>query len=254
MNINTEHLIDGYYKWLKDKTVWKNIEDFVEITTPYLDRHNDYIQIYLKQDGDGYILTDDSYTIEDLEMSGCAIESPKRQKLLEVTLNGFGIKTNNKELFVKATKENFAVSKHNFVQAVLAVNDMFYLARSTVTNVFVEEVQVWLRKSEVRFNERVFFGGKSGYNSRFDFAIPPFKDNPERIIQTINNPTDEQARQLAWKWQDARDLRPHGAKAYAVINNGKTSVKPSITDALNNYEITPIPYSNRNDFVRQLAA
>jgi hypothetical protein len=42
-------LIDKYLAWLKDKTSLRQIDDWVEITTPYLDRHNDYLQIYAKQ-------------------------------------------------------------------------------------------------------------------------------------------------------------------------------------------------------------
>lgn len=37
--------------------VRKNI---VCITTPYLDRHNDYIQIYCTKDANDYLLTDES--------------------------------------------------------------------------------------------------------------------------------------------------------------------------------------------------
>lgn len=41
--------MDSYHVWLKDKSVLRQIDQWVEITTPYLDRHNDYIQIYAKQ-------------------------------------------------------------------------------------------------------------------------------------------------------------------------------------------------------------
>ena len=42
-------LIESYFKWLKDKTIVKQLSDnWTEITTPYLDRHNDYLQIYAK--------------------------------------------------------------------------------------------------------------------------------------------------------------------------------------------------------------
>jgi hypothetical protein len=132
MTKTVESLIEDYHKWLKDKTAWKQLKEWTEITTPYLDRHNDYIQIYLKQEGDSYILTDDSYTIEDLEQSGCSLNSPRRQKFLEMTLNGFGVQRNKNELFTKTSHQNFALNKHNLIQAVLAVNDMFYLARSNI--------------------------------------------------------------------------------------------------------------------------
>ena len=73
MNIKSEtsKLIDDYLFWLKDKTALREVgEKWVEITTPHLDRHNDCLQIYVKKDDKGYLLTDDGYIISDLKMSG----------------------------------------------------------------------------------------------------------------------------------------------------------------------------------------
>ena len=122
-----QRLLDQYVAWLRDKTSLRQVKDCVEITTPYLDRHNDYLQIYAKRHNGGFILTDDSYVLEDLERSGCKLDSPKRKKLLEITLNGFGVALNGAALEVHATPDNFALRKHNMVQAMLAVNDLFYL-------------------------------------------------------------------------------------------------------------------------------
>ena len=44
-----DRLLNDYIAWLKDKTVLRQIDNWVEITTPYLDRHNDYIQIYAQK-------------------------------------------------------------------------------------------------------------------------------------------------------------------------------------------------------------
>jgi hypothetical protein len=58
---------------------------WVEITTPYLDRHTDALQTYARQENCGYVPADDGYTIHDLEASGChperivqAINRPSR--------------------------------------------------------------------------------------------------------------------------------------------------------------------------------
>ena len=73
--INT--LLEKYTQWLKDKTIAKQIcADWVEITTPYIDRHNDCLQIYARKEGAGYMLTDDGYTMSDLVSSGCQLDSP----------------------------------------------------------------------------------------------------------------------------------------------------------------------------------
>ena len=126
-----QNLIDGYHVWLKDKTVLHQIDQWIEITTPYLGRHNDYLQIYVKKTNEGFLLTDDGYIIDDLKQSGCKLDSQKRQELLKMTLNGFGVQKEGNELQVHASAESFASRKHNLVQAMLAVNDMFYLAIET---------------------------------------------------------------------------------------------------------------------------
>src|SRR5262245_15785892 len=86
-----ERLLEAYHSWLKERSVLRQVDQWVEITTPYVDRHNDYIQIYAKRANGGFVLTDDGYTIEDLEQGGCKLESRKRQDLLTMTLNGFGV-------------------------------------------------------------------------------------------------------------------------------------------------------------------
>jgi len=125
-------LLDQYWAWLRDKTTLRQVKDWVEIfeiTTPYLDRHNDCIQIYAKRRDGGFVLTDDGYILHDLEQSGCKIDSAKRQALLKMTLNGFGVQLNNQALEVHASPDNFALRKHNLVQSMLAVNDLFLSGR-----------------------------------------------------------------------------------------------------------------------------
>ena len=136
---DVQALLDQYWIWLRDRTSLREIGDWTEITTPYLDRHNDCLQIYAKRVNGGFVLTDDGYVVDDLEQSGCKIDSTKRQALFKTTLNGFGVKINDKALEVHASADNFALRKHNLVQAMLAVNDLFYLASPVVANLFYED-------------------------------------------------------------------------------------------------------------------
>ena len=128
-----QSLLDGYWRWLRDQTSLREVRDYIEITTPFLDRHNDFLQIYARCHDGGFILTDDGYTFADLEQSGCMIDSPKWHDLLRTILSRLGVQINEstKELEVRASTSNFALRKHNLVQAMLAVNDLFYLAFPT---------------------------------------------------------------------------------------------------------------------------
>jgi hypothetical protein len=248
-----QRLLEQYIAWLKDKTLLRQLEKWIEITTPYLDRHNDYIQIYAKKENGDYLLTDDGYTIEDLEQSGCKIQSPKRQELLKMTLNGFGVQLNEGELQIHTTPDNFALRKHNLIQAILAVNDMFYLAEPMVVSLFYEDVIAWLDLHYIRYTPKIKFTGKSGYDHLFDFVIPKSSRQPERILQTINRPNRDTAQAVAFAWIDTKDVRMPESRAYALLNDSEQSVSASVLDALKNYEVTPIPWSRREDVREELA-
>lgn len=249
-----QKLLDDYLAWLRDKTLLRQIDQWIEITTPYLDRHNDYIQIYARKANGGYVLTDDGYTIKDLEQSGCKLQSPKRQKLMEMTLNGFGVQLRNNALEIHASSDNFALRKHNIVQAILAVNDMFYLAVPMVASLFYEDVVAWLDLHDVRYTPKVKFTGKSGYDHLFDFVIPKSRLQPERILQAINRPRRETAQAVAFAWIDTKEVRPSDSKAYAFLNDSEHSVSTDVLEALRNYNVQPILWSRREDIREELIA
>lgn len=249
-----QRLLDAYHAWLKDKTVLRQLDQWIEITTPYLDRHNDYLQIYAKKTNGGFVLTDDGYTIDDLEQSGCKLQSPKRQDLLKLTLNGFGVQQRENALEVHASPDNFALRKHNLVQAMLAVNDMFYLAVPMVASLFYEDVVAWLDVHDVRYTPKVKFTGKTGYDHLFDFVIPKSRQQPERIIQTLNRPSRNTAQAAVLSWIDTKEVRSPESRAYALLNDSEQVVSPAVIDALRSYDVKPVPWSQREDVREEFAA
>jgi hypothetical protein len=243
-------LLDDYRAWLKDKTTLRQVQDWVEITTPYLDRHNDYVQIYARKDNGAYVLTDDGYTIRDLEQSGCKLESPKRRDLLGMTLNGFGVSQKGDELTVRASFGDFAQRKHNLLQAMLAVNDLFYLAEPHIANLFFEEVVAWLDLLEVRYTPTVRFTGKSGLDHTFPLVIPKSRQQPERILLVINHPNRDSAEAAAFAWLDTKETRPVESSLYAVLNDSEQSIPSLVIPALRNYGIEPVLWTKK-DLVRE---
>jgi hypothetical protein len=151
--------------------------------------------------------------------------------------------------------QNFAMRKHNLVQAILAVNDLFYLAAPMVASVFLEDVKAWLELSEVRFVPNVKFSGASGYDHHFHFAIPAFQNVPERIIRVINRPNRDAAESMAFAWMDTKGARgDQEAKAFAVLNDSEQPPMATVLDALRSYDITPVPWGRRDEVRKDLAA
>jgi hypothetical protein len=248
-------LLDRYVAWLKDKSQVRQLKDWVEITTPYLDRHNDYLQIYAKSANGGFLLSDGGYVLEDLQMSGCSIDTPKRQALLQMTLNGFGVQRKQDDsLEVHAGEQNFPLRKHNLVQAMLAVNDLFFLASPIISSLFYEDVVAWLDEHDVRYTPTVKFTGRSGYDHHFDFVIPKSRRMPERIVETINRPSKETAQALAFSWIDTKDVRPVDSRVYAILNDQESRVPSAAVDALRNYDVHVVLWSERTEISEELAA
>jgi len=250
-----EKLLSDYRAWLKDKTTLREVNgSWVEITTPYLDRHNDALQVYARQENGGYVLTDDCYTIHDLDASGCTLDTEKRRALLDMTLNGFGVKLNDEALEVHATSETFSLRIHSLIQAILAVNDLFCLASPVVESLFLEDVVAWLESNEIRYTPNVKFTGTSGFDHLFHFVVPKSRKQPERIVQAINRPTRDNAVSFIHAWTDTRQVRSPESKAYAVLNDVEQPISGGVLAAFRNYQIQPVPFSHRNEIVAEIAA
>ena len=109
--------------------------------------------------------------------------------MFRATLNGFGVQVNGNVLEVRTSADDFALRKHNLVQAMLAVNDLFHLAAPTVASLFHEDVVAWLDEADIRYTPNVKFTGKTGYDHRFDSVIPKSRRQPERVLRTLNRPS-----------------------------------------------------------------
>lgn len=267
MKEDIEKLMDEYWQWLRSNTALRQVDDVVEITAPYLDRHNDYLQIYAKrEEGGEFLITDGGHTIADLEMSGCAMNGARRQDLLRTTLAGFGVQCGeNNALQTRATPKDFAISKHNLIQAMLSVNDLFYTVRARNANLFNENVKQWLDLSDIRHVAGTKLGGKSGFHHFFDFVVPKSRDAPERLLRAINRPSRESVQAVIFSWNDTKKARADFAsQMYVFLNDSEASesvekpsspaVLTSVVSALKNDDIHPVLWSNRDAVRAQLFA
>ncbi len=247
-------LVDSYIAWLKSGLAVDSFNGVGEITTPFLDRHNDHLQIYVVEDSGKFLVSDDGYIISDLATSGMEFSSAKRKMVLETALNGFGVKIKDQELIVEASKDNIGRKIHSLVQAMISVNDMFVLAKPKVESFFLEDVSSFLLESSVRFSPRVKLAGKSGYDHSIDFLIPASPDKPERLVQAINSPNKNTIGSYLFTLDDTRSARSGDSEAYAFLNDADRIIPTDVLEALKNYNVIAAPWSKKADFVDVLAA
>ncbi len=256
MNNDASLLAQSYLAWLRRGVTTDILEENVtELTTPFLDRHNDHIQIYAERMSPDFILlTDDGYIMAELKSSGVESHGPRREELISTLLRGYGVSLRDKELQVTATQDSLGQATHNLVQAMLSLDDMFVLAQPNVESVFVEDVAKFLDTNDIRYSPRIKLAGKSGLDHLFDFVIPKSREAPERILKVVNSPRRDRAESLMFAASDTRSVRGSSVQFLALVNDTHRTVSSEILDAFRSYDIRAQPWSRRGEILGDLAA
>jgi hypothetical protein len=247
-----ERLISDCLRWLKEGLRISELESGCGIATPFLDRHNDEIEIYVERRNGGFLLTDDGNTIADLRSSGMAFNSEKRRARLTAILNGFGVRQEGEELQVHATPQDFAQKKHSLLQAMLAVNDMFVMGEEHVLSLFKEDVAAFLESSQIPVFPDFKLSGRSGFDHKFDFGLPRTQRKPQRVVQAINNLTKDQALSFAFAVNDVRGIRAEPLQAFTILNDPDNPPNDDNLAAIKAYEVQPLLWSRRQEAVSLL--
>lgn len=250
-------IVKSYIDWLHEN-ISQNIlsDNLIEITTPFLDRHNDYTQIYAHfEDGKPVSLSDYGYIIDDLRMSGFEFSTPKRKSMLETIINRTGVSISSDDhLFVKVSNlSEIPNAKHRLLQAMLAVNDMFNLNATSVKSLFFEDVKSFFISNEIFYTPNVNLTGLSKLSSTFDFVLQRNKNNPERLVRLMNSPEITASKQIIFSWNDVVDVREPNSKCIVILNDRNKKPSDEIIEAFKSYGISPILWSLREKHLKEFA-
>lgn len=232
----------------------------MEITTPYLDRHNDNLDIFVTRDGSGYLITDDGYMIGDLESSGCDATEGKRRDCLDSILNGYGVELDGERLIAHTDRSGFANRKHGFIQAMQAIDDLFYTSKAGTRSLFMEDVSDWLQESGIHHTSNVMLQGRI-YSHHVDFIMSETRiDQKKRVLQIMDNPTKDKLANLLLMKEDLGS----SIEMYVMINDdgrvpehGAGDDGPSQADtvfaAAESLDMNPVMWSDRDGSIHSLS-
>ncbi len=104
-----KQLIDDYIHWLKKEITFEKIGEYYEITTPFLNSANDFIQIYVRIDKDTIfllmIIRKNSTLYKHLLQQGFVLKNSKIKKHIYVA--------DNKGCLLTATNYRYVVDKND---------------------------------------------------------------------------------------------------------------------------------------------
>ncbi|MEO6243892.1 MAG: DUF1828 domain-containing protein [Opitutaceae bacterium] len=250
-----KRLIEDYLTWLREGFHVEMASTYTLISTPFLDPHNDEIQIFVEKQDEQLRLTDDGYTLADLEDMGLDINTDKRETHVRQILNGFGVRLENRQLSVTATARDFPQKKHNLIQAILAIHDLSVMGQTQVLQFFEEDVASFLREKSVPFFRNFKLSGRSGFDHHFDFGFPSVGVRPDAAMQAVNALTRDLATSVAFAVNDVRLQRGNDSfVAYVVINDRDVHPSEDHVDALRAYGIKTYLWSRRDEFVAEVGS
>lgn len=247
--VNTS--VDNYYNWLREKTfIQKDLTtDWYLINTPFIGAFNDTIEIYAQKNGSQLKLSDNGETISNLEIQGLQIQGSKRRKsLLDSILINYGVKIDNDELVIETNIDKFSQSKHNFLSAIIEINDLYVLSNHNVASIFKEDVRNYLDSQDIIFTPDFISKGSTGLEFNFDFQIA--QRDKEIVIKSFNTINKSNLPTFLFSWDDIKPVREKITKknvtAIAIINDIDKEVKSEFLEALKSKNANFILWSEKD--------
>jgi hypothetical protein len=254
-------LIQDYYNWLKSKTVIlpDAATEWVAIQTPFIGLFNDVIEIYAKKNGERIILSDNGETFHNLDLLGTSLNrAGERKNIAERILLNYGIQIYGSELITETTQQNFAQKKHNFLSAIMELNDLYVLSKSNVASIFKEDVRAYLDSQNIIYTPDFISKGATGLEFMFDFQIAGRES--EVVLKSFNTINKQTLSSFLFSWDDIKPVREKVSKknvtAIAVLNDEEKPIKVEYLEALKAKKANYIIWSDRfsNDSLIKLKA
>ncbi|RKS95289.1 uncharacterized protein DUF1829 [Flavobacterium limicola] len=247
--VNTS--VDNYYNWLREKTfIQKDLTtDWFLINTPFIGAFNDTIEIYAQKNGSQLKLSDNGETLSNLEIQGLQIQGSKRRKsLLDSILINYGVKIDNDELVIETNIDKFSQSKHNFLSAIIEINDLYVLSNHNVASIFKEDVRNYLDSQDIIFTPDFISKGSTGLEFNFDFQIA--QRDKEIVIKSFNTINKSNLPTFLFSWDDIKPVREKITKknvtAIAIINDIDKEIKSEFLEALKSKNANFILWSEKD--------
>jgi hypothetical protein len=245
-------LINDYYIWLKNKTVIipDDKTEWVAIQTPFIGLFNDVIEMYARKKDSKIILSDNGETFHNLDLVGSTLtRTGERRNIAERILLNYGIQLKNNELITETAEHNFSQKKHNFLSAIMELNDLYVLSTSNVSSIFKEDVRTYLDEKNIIYTPDFISKGSTGLEFMFDFQIAG--KNSELVLKSFNTINKQTLSSFLFSWDDIKPVREKISKknvtAIAVINDEEKPIKGEFLEALHAKNANFIIWSERHD-------
>lgn len=197
----------------------------IRIRTPFLYPDGDVIDVYVREEGTGFTVTDLGEALGWLRLQSLSDRrSPKQDRLLQDIALTLGVELFRGQIMMRcASPQELPLAVQRVGQAALRVADLWFTTRTRTVESLTDEVADLLLEREIPFERSVRLAGRSGHNWTVDFQTrTPLKS---ALISVLATGSRAAARRITEHvvagWHDLSHLRamPQGPRFISLIDD-----------------------------------
>ena len=121
-------------------------EDRFRVFTPFMFEDGDHLAIVLKREQEHWMLSDEGHTYMHLtyDLEEKDLRAGTRQKIITNALSAFSVTDRSGELLAPIRDGQYGDALYSFVQALLRVADVTFLARERVRSTFLDDFREFM--------------------------------------------------------------------------------------------------------------
>lgn len=182
--------------------------DLCCVTVPFERADQDAVTLWVRQDGDSYVITDEGETYGMLYLSNVNLSQDRRRKRLQSVKQRFDLDEVKYEVKLRANKTTLGRRMIDAVQAVQSISYLLYTRRQYTQPDFRGEIGDYLSEQSYEYTPNAKVGGVSE-DHRVDYAVRSRKRAYLEALHAEDESTaHSMAQRTAYKWTDISRANP----------------------------------------------
>jgi hypothetical protein len=262
--LDAKKIADEYLNWVKGNYNFLQLEysGSIDIQTPFIDSFGDNISFIVKLVDDKLVLSDEGFTIWNLENNGTIVtrkNTHKRRILNSVIRLDNAQLTEDNEIIKTVYKKNIGQAVHDMTQLIFKINDMTMLSSSNIKSIFYDEALEYFNKHPSMYHKIPSFSiiGKSQLSHKIDFGF--FTKEGIKLVKVHNSLTRSTVERAIVTLVDTADYRKinyqENEKLCLLVNGVDKSKDNTINniDSLAEYNIDIVDFTDKKEVEKKLA-
>lgn len=244
----TDSMINDYSSWLhaKPASIYDTKTGWTSMSTPFLGLYNDFLELYIKEDTDNIILSDDGQTIWNAETTGLDMNEPEQKKLLDLIISKYGVNLSDEGILdVTVEKNKFGQGKYSLLMAMFAINDM----TSQGSSIFQKNVKMLMMDKSINAVPQIQIKGRSGIDFTFDYVVS--RPKAEFLVQAVGNLDKNNLATFILGMEEVKDFRKlvsdKDIRGLLIVNDLERTVHKELLQALANRKLDYVLWSKKEE-------